>query len=178
MSIGTLMGEDCPYEDDAIVSVAGIVQAVKMKTTRNNSMMAYVTVEDDTSSIEMIAFSNTLNQYGGYLRENSAVVVTGRLSVRDEKEPQIVINRVRPISDFAEQSGGNVFSGTLYIRLPSEESELYPKVRNIVNGYAGNSTVKVFFTDTQKMRGTQAELHEAMLRQLENLLGKENVVLK
>ncbi len=178
VSIGTLMGEDCPYEDDAIVSVAGIVQAVKMKTTRNNSMMAYVTVEDDTSSIEMIAFSNTLNQYGGYLRENSAVVVTGRLSVRDEKEPQIVINRVRPISDFAEQSGGNVLSGTLYIRLPSEESELYPKVRNIVSGYAGNSTVKVFFTDTQKMRGTQAELHEAMLRQLENLLGKENVVLK
>ena len=64
VSIATLMGEDCPVRDDEIVSVAGIVQAVKMKSTRNNSMMAYVTVEDDTASMEMLAFSNVLNQYG------------------------------------------------------------------------------------------------------------------
>ena len=44
--------------------------------------------------------SNVLSQYGGYLRENSPVVITGRLSVRDDKEPQIVINRARPMSDF------------------------------------------------------------------------------
>ena len=94
------MDEEGRYEDDQIVSVAGIVQSVKMKTTRNNSMMAYVTVEDDTAAIEMLGFSNVLNQYGGYLKENSPVVVTGRISLREDKEPQIVINRARPISDF------------------------------------------------------------------------------
>ena len=97
------MDSESNYKDDQIVSVAGIVQAIKMKTTRNNSMMAYVTVEDDTASIEMLAFSNVLSQYGGYLRENAPVVVTGRLSMRDDKEPQIVINRARPMSDFSEQ---------------------------------------------------------------------------
>ena len=51
VSIGSLMSEDSTYADDSIISVAGIVQSVKMKTTRNNSMMAYVTLEDDTSSI-------------------------------------------------------------------------------------------------------------------------------
>ena len=75
-----LMGEESKFRDDQIVSVAGIVQSLKMKSTRNNSMMAYVTVEDDTASMEMLAFSNVLSQYGGYLRENSAVVATGRLS--------------------------------------------------------------------------------------------------
>ncbi len=178
VSIGLLMGEECPYQDDAIVSVAGIVQSVKMKTTRNNSMMSYVTVEDDTASIEMIAFSNTLNQYGGYLRENSPVVVTGRLSMRDEKEPQIVINRVRPISDFADEASDQILTGTLYIQLPSENSPQYPKVRDIVSAYPGESTVKVFFSDIRKMRGTQATIRESMLRELMNLLGEQNVVLK
>ena len=65
--ISSLMDDESQYQDDQIVSIAGIVQSVKMKTTRSNSMMAYVTVEDDTAAIEMLAFSNVLSQYGGYL---------------------------------------------------------------------------------------------------------------
>ena len=95
--IGTLMQEDSQYADDSIISIAGVVQSVKMKTTRNNSMMAYVTLEDDTAAIELIVFSNALSQYGGYLKENAPVVITGRLSLRDDKDPQIVINRAQPM---------------------------------------------------------------------------------
>ena len=185
--IGALMEAESRYQDDQIVSVAGIVQDVKMKTTRNNSMMAYVTVEDDTASIEMLAFSSVLNQFGGYLKENSAVVITGRLSIRDEKEPQIVINRARPITDFSEApenampvqpESPEVLSGTLYLKLAGENDPNYRKVRAIVNMFPGESVVKVFFADTRKMRGTQAALDSRMLRELETVLGKENVVVK
>ncbi len=184
--IGSLMDEESNHQDDSIVSVAGIVQNVKMKTTRNNSMMAYVTVEDDTAAIEMLAFSNVLNQYGGYLKENSPVVITGRLSIRDEKEPQIVINRARPISDFAdrpvlqeepvkrEQPG----TGTLYLQLKGESDPNYRKVRAIVNMFPGSGKVVVFFADTRRKRGAQAALDERMIRELTNLLGQGNVVLK
>ncbi len=182
--IGSLMSEDSTYADDAIVSVAGIVQSVKMKTTRNNSMMAYVTLEDDTSSIEMLAFSNVLNQYGGYLRENSPVVITGRLSIRDEKEPQIVINRARPISDFTENTPApdpapqKVAADTLYLQLPGESDPRFQKVRAIVNMFPGDKTVKVFFADTRKLMGTKASLDMIMIDELKVLLGESNVVLK
>ena len=185
--IAELMGEESRYQDDQIVSVAGIVQAIKMKTTRNNSMMAYVTVEDDTASIEMLAFSNVLSQFGGYLKENSAVVITGRLSIRDEKEPQIIINRARPITDFSESpenavsvqsEESKVLRGTLYLKLEGEHDPNYRKVRAVVNMFPGDSVVKVFFADTRKMRGAQAALDSRMLRELVNILGKENVVVK
>ena len=147
-------------------------------------MMAYVTVEDDTAGIEMLAFSNVLNQFGGYLRENSAVVVTGRLSIRDEKEPQIVINRARPISDFADGTAEpeppvqkNV-RGTLYLKLTGEDDPNYRKVRAIINMFPGDSLVKVFFADTRKMRGAKADLDQRMLRELTAVLGNENVVVK
>ena len=148
-------------------------------------MMAYVTVEDDTASIEMLAFSNVLNQYGGYLRENTPVVITGRLSIRDEKEPQIVINRARPISDFEKEPVREkpaepqvVSGGTLYLKLEGESDTRYQKVRAIINMFPGEGTVKVFFADTRKMRGAQASFDERMLKELKNVLGEENVVLK
>ncbi len=187
--ISNLMAEESGYSDDQIVTVAGIVQSVKMKTTRNNSVMSYVTVEDDTASIEMLAFSNVLSQYGGYLRENSPVVITGRLSLRDDKEPQIVINRARPISDFANETvevplpqeqkpEPRVLTGALYLRLPTQDQNLYPKVRAIVNMFPGDSPATIFFADTRARRGSRCSLDQRMLSELENLLGKENVVVK
>ena len=189
LPIGELMSEEATLRDDEIVSVAGIVQNVKMKTTRNNSMMAYVTVEDDTAAIEMLAFSNVLSQYGGYLKENSAVVITGRLSLRDDKEPQIVVNRARPITDYEEMpevvapveqpaAPAPAPTGTLYLQLQSENDPNFQKVRAIVNMFPGNSQVKVFFADTRKLRGATAALAPAMIQELENVLGKANVVLK
>ena len=186
--ISELMSEDAVLQDDAIVSVAGIVQNVKMKTTRNNSMMAYVTVEDDTAAIEMLAFSNVLSQYGGYLKENGAVVITGRLSLRDDKEPQIVINRARPITDYSEMPEtvepvqhnmpAAPLSGTLYLQVKSENDPNFRKVRAIVNMFPGNSQVKVFFADTRKLRGAAANLEPAMIEELKKVLGEANVVLK
>jgi len=158
-----------------------------MKTTRNNSMMAYVTVEDDTAAIEMLAFSNVLSQYGGYLRENSPVVITGRLSLRDDKEPQIVINRARPISDYANErtvpqepvsQPAPARTGTLYLRLPGESDKRYPKIKAILNMFPGDSTVVLYFADTKQRRGTRCVLMENLLKELKNVLGEENVVVK
>ena len=179
--IAALMSEESTYQDEQIVSVAGIVQSVKMKTTRNNSMMAYVTVEDDTTAIEMLAFSNVLSQYGGYLKENSPVVITGRLSLRDDKEPQIIVNRARPITDYSEapeQPGRALPIGKLYLKLPTEEGKLYPKVRAILNMFPGETAVVLYFADTGVRRGTTCQLAEPMLRELESLLSKPCVVVK
>ena len=203
--IGRLMEEESRFQDDQIVSVAGIVQTVKMKTTRNNSMMAYITLEDDTAALEMLAFSNVLSQFGGYLKENSPVVITGRLSLRDDKDPQIVINRARPMSDFENgvpeepeeryeryerydrrerreeprpQNPQLLSGSTLYLQLTGESDPRYRKVRAIVNMFPGDGIVKVFFADTRKMRGTRAAFDSRMVAELRRVLGDENVVLK
>ena len=200
--IGSLLDEESRYQDDQIVSVAGIVQTVKMKTTRSGSMMAYITLEDDTAAMEMLAFSNVLSQFGGYLKENSPVVITGRLSLRDDKDPQIVINRARPMSDFENgvpeepeehyerrdryerreeyrpQSPQILNGNTLYLQLSGESDPRYRKVRAIVNMFPGEGVVKVFFADTRKMRGARAVFDRRMVDELKRVLGDTNVVVK
>ena len=183
--MGRLLDEENHYQDDQIVSVAGVVQSVKMKTTRNNSMMAYVTVEDDTAALEMLAFSNVLSQYGGYLAENQPVVVTGRLSLRDDKEPQIVINRARPITDFVKETPekpekvqNSPRQGTLYLKLPTEEGNLFSKIRAILGMFPGENPVVVYFADTKLRKGSKCALDERMIGELKRVLGEENVVVK
>ena len=188
--ISALTGEESRFQDEQIVSIAGIVQTIKMKMTRSNTMMAYVTIEDDTASIELIVFSNALNEHGGYLRENAPVVVVGKLSVREDKDPQIIVNRVRPMSDFTDpyvkpflhelippkqEPPGD---STLYLRLPTENCREYKKVRAIVNMFPGDSTVVVFFADSRKRQGARCLLRNSMIDELKNVLGEENVVLK
>ena len=185
--IGALTDEESAYQDDQIISVAGIVQTIKMKTTRNNSMMAYVTLEDDTAAIEMLAFSNVLSQYGSYLRENQPVVITGRLSMRDDKEPQIVVNRARPMSDFENQhqeperpvqAQPAMTAQTLYLRLVSENDPAFSKVKAIINMFPGSSAAVLYFADTKLRRGARCALDERMITELKSLLGNENVVVK
>ena len=180
--IGNLLDEESTYQDDQIVSIAGIIQGFKMKTTRNNSTMSYVTIEDDTAAIEMLAFSNVINQYGNYIRENAPVVITGRLSMREDKDPQIVINRVRPMSDFADNPMPDPeprkLSGTLYLRLSSEADPAFRKVKAIINMFPGSSKAVVYFADTKLRRGTTCDLDKRMLDELKNLLGESNVVVK
>ena len=184
--IGALLAEESQFKDEQIVSIAGIIQTVKTKLTRTNSTMAYVTMEDDTASIEMIAFSNALNEYGGYLKENTPVVVVGKLSLRDDKEPQVIVNRVRLISDYTEsparqeeQPVQEIPQGsTLYLRLPNESCKEFRKIKAIVNMFPGDGQVIVFFADTRKRMGVRCMLHGSMIGELKRLLGEENVILK
>ena len=69
---GGLYGGDpvglCPgggpaiYHDEQRVTLAGVITASRTKTTRNNSLMAYVTLEDDTASMEMLVFARVLGR--------------------------------------------------------------------------------------------------------------------
>ena len=182
-SIGAIMQSfsdgDGRFADEQIVSIAGIVQSVRMKTTRNQSMMAYVVLEDDTAAMELLAFSGVLKEFGALLSENSAVVVTGRLSVRDEKEPQMILGRVRPIGEVAQRPPETAPAAqTLYLRLQSQTDPRLGKVRAILNMFPGQGKTVLFFADTRTRYGTRCAVRSDMLAELSDLLGADSVVLK
>ena len=67
---------------------------------------------------------------------------------------------------------------TLYLRLPSQGDKRFGKVRAILNMFPGDKQVVVYFADTKQRRGTKSTFDSNMIQELENVLGKENVVLK
>ena len=116
----------------------------------------------------------------------STAATCGKTPPWDDKEPQIVINRARPMSDFQGNEPEPVpaprnntpKTGTLYLRLPSEDGKLYPKIKAILNMFPGDSTAVLYFADTKQRRGTRCAFMDSMLDELKNVLGEANVVLK
>ena len=131
------------------------------------------------AAMELLAFSNILDQFGSYLNENSAVVITGRLSVRDEKEPQMIVNRVRPIGEVAALAPeAPAAEQTLYLRLPCQDDPRLRKVRAILGMFPGQGKTVLFFADTRTRYGTKCAVRDDMLAELSALLGADSVVLK
>ena len=181
VTIGSILSdfarEDGPreYRDDQRVSIAGVIATYRTRTTRNNTLMAYVMLEDDTATMELLCFSRTLNESGSFIRENSAILATGKISVRDDKEPQLMVDTIRPLSNLEEKASGNQ---TLYLRLPSREDPRLRKVRLALSFFPGESQVVLYFEDCKKRVGSRCEIHPALVKDLTERLGEENVVVK
>ena len=68
--------------------------------------------------------------------------------------------------------------GRLYVKLPSADDPRMRKLRLVLNMFPGNSQVVLYCEDTQKRLGAAAELHPALIAELRELFGVENVVVK
>ena len=177
--------EDGPerFTDGQRVTIAGVITSSKTKTTKNNSLMAYVMVEDDTASMELLCFSRVLETCGAYMKENLAVVVKGRLSVRDEKAPQIVCDSIYPLTTadggIPEPQPKQEASGeTLFLKFPSIEDPAIRHMKLVFQMFPGKSTVKMVMADTRKVYAAQALLHPALVEEAKETLGSANVVIK
>ena len=180
-----ITGEEADRGDGETVTVAGVVQAFSTKTTRSNSLMAYVTLEDDTASVECLVFSSALSRFEALLQIGSPVAIEGRVSIRDEKAAQLIVNTVQEMDRFLQAADnpplrlGTVSpADKLYLKLPSEDSPVYAKTRAILNMFPGPSPTVLYFADTGARRGTTCTLEAVMLSELRSLLGDGSVVEK
>ena len=184
-------GGPTSYQDEQRITVAGIVTAYKTKSTRSGSLMAYATVEDDTSSIELLCFAKMLERYGRFLKEGTAVLVKGKLSVRDEKPPQILCDSAFPLGGGEgvepppetpapqAKAGVQVLEGkVLWLRLPSADHPALAHVNRVISMFPGQTPARLVFADTGKRLGTTCLLGKSLVEELTEVLGQENVVIR
>jgi len=166
------------YRDGQKLTVAGVISAAKTKTTKKNTLMAYVTLEDDTGAMELLVFDRVLGQCGSYIGENSPITATGRISVRDEKSPQLMcdsilpLNQVEPLADERQQGE------RLYIKLPAEHDRRLERINKLLLMFPGENSLTMIAGDTRKVMKKTCLIHDAFLTELRELLGAENVALK
>ena len=85
--------------NDKRVRLCGMVLGKKTKTTKNSDVMAFVTLEDTTGSIEALVFPRVLSSFGGLINLNEAVVLEARISVKEDEEPTLIAERFLSIAD-------------------------------------------------------------------------------
>lgn len=198
--IDDLSGENASpaYKDGMTVRLACVITAVRLKSTKNGSMMAYVTVEDESASIELVVFPRSLQQCGAYLTEDSAVLLTGRIDAREDEAPKVLLNEAQPLTEAAvgsmlakENPGQSVYSDQqaaklapqkLYLRITSMKSDEWPHIKAVLLSQPGDTPVYLYPMDTKKKtlakRAYWCQPDVPLLEKLRFLLGEEDVIIQ
>jgi DNA polymerase-3 subunit alpha len=165
--------------DGMLVTVGGIVTEKKTKTTKNNNLMAFVTLEDLFGSMEIIVFPTVLSRYGDYLIDENAVFIDGRISIKEDEQPKIICDTVRPIK---KKQVGEAVSDKLFIKTQaSSDSKLIKSTISLLQYFKGNTPVCFCGPDETgnitrlKTREYRVELGETLHRELVERFGEENV---
>lgn len=168
------------YSDNQPVTVAGVIASTRTRTTKNNSLMSYIHLEDDSGVIEMIAFQRALDTGGVYVSEGAMVIIQGKISLRDESEPQILVDSIRPISDLyeLELKREKPRKKQLWLKLNSTDKKAIAHVELLLTMFPGNEQLVLYFSDTKKRMAASCIIHEALVDELREVYGEENVALK
>ncbi len=159
------------YKDGQNVKYAGIITSIKKKYTKNNKIMAFVTIEDLYGMAEIIVFENAYIKSGKSLVEENIVMVDGRLSIREDDSTTIIANEIK---DFGEQK-----QKLLSLDITNANEEQKEKLRGAIRFFSGdrnNINVVIKVGEETKPCG-QIYLTEEILKEFQEILGTENVSL-
>ena len=93
--------------DQKNVRMGGLIAEKKMKAARSGNMMAFVQLEDLYGVTEVLVFPKVYERVSTQLELNAAVLMSGKLSVREDEEPKLLLDRVEPLRGAAPQREAN-----------------------------------------------------------------------
>ena len=198
--IGAVMNdfaaEDGPrsFADGQYITVAGVVAGARTRPTKNNSLMSYISLEDDTGAMEVIAFQRVLDQSSMFIKDNAALIVRGRISVRDEKEPQLMADTIRPIEEAdsmkaaaarpdgapkpAPHGDDPAAQQKLWVKLPAADDPRIKRIELILTMFPGQQQMVIYCAREKRKLTARCIIHDSLLAELKEMLGEENVVVK
>jgi len=161
-------------KDGERVTIGGIITEKKIKYTKNNQVMAFLTVEDLLGTIEVIVFPKTYQQYGSLLMEDQKVFLKGRASAEDEKDGKLLCESAVLFSEISRE---------LWLKFMTMEEykEKEQEIMELLQDSEGKDRVVIYVANPKMMNrlphNRNVSADEKLLNALEQVLGKENVKL-
>ena len=92
--------------DGMRVQMGGMLTEVRQKATKAGNLMGFITLEDLTGTIEALVFPKVLERVSTQLEADTAVILSGRLSIREDEDPKLLLDTVEPLPTDAEIKQG------------------------------------------------------------------------
>lgn len=165
--------------DGKRVSVAGMVSQLKVRQLKNGNILASALIEDISASISVTIFSKPYAEFKNILSSSQPVIFTGRVSVREDRETEIICEKVEIIPEIFNKPKSKQFKNGLYLKIKSINDATFETVKEVLQIYKGDLPVIIYCIDTNKKMAAPSSLNVSLSSELENklveILGKENV---
>ena len=158
--------------DGAQETIGGMVTSKTVKTTRNNSMMAFITLEDLFGNVEVIIFPKDYEKFKALIEQDQKIFVRGKVTVEEEKAAKMICQDIIPFDSISQE---------VWIKFDDlagfqkEEESLY----QLLDQYDGNDTVIIFceaekcMKKLPKSRNVKAD--NDLIQRLSAIYSEENV---
>ena len=158
--------------DGQKVIIGGMITEKTIKYTRNNKVMAFLTVEDLLGTVEIVVFPRDYEKWQAMLNEDARVFVQGRVNAEDDKPSKLILEKVRAFEDMPQE---------LWIQFKdkAEYAEKEQELLETLKGYAGVSAVVIYLKDVNAMKrlpaGYHARISDSLTGELRKKYGESNV---
>lgn len=154
------------------IGIVGIINKIKINSTKkNNELMAFLTIEDLYSSVEVIVFPKIYAQISAYLIKDSVIFVKGRLSLEEDEDNRVIAESIQSIDDLEEIK-------KVYVKIDDFKNS--PKVHLVENLTKPYGNAKLYFYDekTKKVMvkdNLNIDYNDEVIDKLKALVGEDNV---
>ena len=195
----TVDGEELSFDEEGSgalvdgqeVVIGGIIMGKTVKATKNNKMMAFISLEDLYGSVEVLVFPNDYEQYRAFLEEDQKIYVRGRVSVSEEEDSKLICQQIVPFGQEkelqyrrprrkqpAEEAPSNPL---LWLRFATEQDWLQKQalVCRILEEFPGPVPVRIYLQGEKKKMQARFGVSQSfrLLQSLRDALGEANVAL-
>jgi DNA polymerase-3 subunit alpha len=166
-------------KDGREVRMGGIISAVKVMNDKRGNRMAFMTLEDFKGTTEIIVFSDCFDKGKEYVEEDSLIMVSGRVSTKEEEAPKILATEFFPLEALSEH-----YDCQMVIKIDSEVPELQINdIIKILESSKGTTPVVLatrrngdeYIIKSKRFRVTP---NRALFKDLKSLLGDSAVFLQ
>ncbi|MDF2951123.1 MAG: polymerase alpha subunit [Anaerocolumna sp.] len=124
-------------QDGQIVTIGGMIISKTIKTTRTNSMMAFITLEDLVGTVEIIIFPRDYEKYKSFLQEDNKVLIKGKATVEEDKPAKLICSEIIPFENVPREVWIKFENKEIFMK---HEQTLY----QLLSEYDGNDTVCIY----------------------------------
>ena len=158
--------------DGQKVIIGGMITDKTIKYTKNNKVMAFLTVEDLVGTVEVVVFPRDYEKSQQFLNEEGRVFIQGRVSAEDDRASKLILEKIRPFDNMPRE---------IWIQFDNKESytqqsqELLADLRRS----PGDSAVVIYLKDVKAIKklpvGYHAQIQDSWLNYMYEKYGKTNV---
>lgn len=158
--------------DGQKVIIGGMITDKTIKYTKNNKIMAFLTVEDLVGTVETVVFPRDYEKCQALIAEEAKVFIQGRVSAEDDKASKLIAERIRSFDDIPKELWVQFRDRKEYT---AKEQELLEELGR----FPGNDSVVVYLRDVKAMKKLPAEyrvrIQESRVNEMKKKYGDSNV---
>lgn len=128
-----------------------MVTKIRRITTKKGEMMAFLSIEDKTAKTDAVVFPRTYQELKGTIKEGSAVLLVGKLNVRDG-EKSVIVEKAKMI-DLSKHT--EVFEGITFRIAPEHTQEEISQLKKYIANSEGDTLVRIVVNDGSKNKVVQ-----------------------